>query len=338
MKELAEREGVWFVYDGDCPLCNHAAQALRIKRQFGALHLLNAREAGADHPLIGEINRRQLDIDEGMVIYCRDRFYHGKDALKFMATHGEARGAMNISFKALFQADRLAGMLYPWMRGTRNWLLRRLGVGRIDNLTKRREPIFKPVFGDAWDALPPVMKKHYANRPYTADRVTVEGRLDVMCGGPVRLLKPLILFMGGIPPFNETQVPVTVQFDSEPNRPAFHFNRVFHFRNRKPYGFRSHMLPVGGNELVEIMGLGVGWRMAFVWRDGRVILEHRGYALQWFGHLIPLPLTWLLGRGHAEETAVDDDHFDMFVEMTHPWWGTFYGYKGRFRVTEVGTD
>ncbi len=85
MSNLAEKKGVWFVYDGDCPMCNTAAHAFRIRQEHGSLHLVNAREASNDDPLIREINQRRLDLDEGMVIYCQDRFYHGSDALKFMA-------------------------------------------------------------------------------------------------------------------------------------------------------------------------------------------------------------------------------------------------------------
>jgi predicted DCC family thiol-disulfide oxidoreductase YuxK len=84
MSNLAEKQGVWFVYDGECPMCNTAAHAFRIKQQYGSLHLINARKT-KDDPLIEEINKRKIDLDEGMVIYCEDRFYHGKDALKFMA-------------------------------------------------------------------------------------------------------------------------------------------------------------------------------------------------------------------------------------------------------------
>lgn len=332
MEDLSAKEGVWFVYDGDCPICSHAAHALRIKQKFGALSVLNARQADPADPLIREINRRGLDIDEGMVIYCNGRFHHGKAALKFMARHGAAKGGMNLSFKALFWSDRLSALLYPWMRGARNWLIRRRGIGRIDNLRKRNTPLFRPVFGDAWDDLPPVMKKRYANRPYTDDVVTVEGRLDVTCAGPIRALRPLFLVFGTVPPFSQDAVPVTVRFKSDRNSQAYHFHRLFRFQGRKPYPFRSRMVRIRDNEVVEIMRFGIGWRMRLVWENGRVILKPRGFVLSWFGHFMPLPIGFLMGRGQAEEIPVDDDHFDMVAEMIHPLWGRFYQYRGRFRV------
>ncbi|MCD8566648.1 MAG: DUF393 domain-containing protein, partial [Alphaproteobacteria bacterium] len=73
MIQKAPKSGVWFIYDGECPLCRSAAHALRIRKDYGALHLINAREAQND-PLVQEVNQRGLDLDEGMAIYADGRF------------------------------------------------------------------------------------------------------------------------------------------------------------------------------------------------------------------------------------------------------------------------
>ncbi len=194
--------------------------------------------------------------------------------------------------------------------------------------------IFKSIFGASWDDLPAVMHKHYANRPYTDDMTTVVGELDVMCAGPIKLFAPLFWLMGGIPPHNENDVSVTVYFESDKNTKAFHFNRVFYFKKRKSYNFQSHMLQVKENEVLEIMRSGLGWRMQYLWEDGKVKLKHKGYALCMFKNIIPLPLTMLIGEVYAEEIAVNDNTFDMYTHIIHPWWGKIYEYKGRFTVKE----
>ncbi len=332
MSTLKEKHGVWLVYDGDCPICTRAADALRIKQEFGSLSVLNARET-TDDPLIDEINKRGLDLDEGMVVYVHDQFYHGKDALKFMAKYGQAKNIFMFASKGLFWSDILSRLMYPWMRGLRNGLLRRRNVGRIDNLNLKQEPTFKSIFGKDWDSLPPVMKKHYANHPYSNDVTTVEGILDIFCKPPLLWLSPLMKLLGQIPTFNENSVPVTVCFESDLNSKAFHFNRRFNFSDRKPYVFHSRMLQIKDNEVIEIMRFGLGWKMHYFWDGEKVILAHKGYALQLFGHIIPLPLTMLIGAGNAAEYPVDDNTFDMEVSISHPWWGKIYGYKGRFEVS-----
>jgi len=42
----------------------------------------------------------------------------------------------------------------------------------------------------------------------------------------------------------------------------------------------------------------------------------------------------LIGEGNALEKPVDDDTFDMQVDITHPWWGKVYEYKGRFHLKD----
>ena len=201
-----------------------------------------------------------------------------------------------------------------------------------DTSTDNDQPIFQSIFGEAWGQLPPVMHRHYANRPYSNDRVTAEGYLDVMCRGPIRLLAPMFQLLRLIPPYNEKNVPVTVSYESAKDTRDFHLNRTFHFTKGKPYRFQSRMHQLTGNQVVELMRFGIGWRMNYLWQDSKVVLQHRGYILKLFGHFIPLPLTALLGVGHGEEVAVDDETFDMFVEIRHPWWGKVYGYSGRFKI------
>lgn len=331
MSELKEKTGIWFVYDGECPICQYAAEAMRMKQAYGSLSLLNAREA-ADDPLIEEINRRGLDLDEGMVIYLDGRFYHGKQALMFMARYGTASNGFMSAVKLLFWSKSLALIFYPWMRGARNFLLKRKRVGRIDNLNAKQEPIFASVFGDQWQQLPPVMKKHYANHPYSNEVHIVEGMLNVFCRPPLVWLSPLLKRMGQIPPFNDTDVRVTVKFESDLDSKSFHFNRTFYFKGRKPHVFHSRMLQAEGNEVMEMMSFGLVWKSKFFWDGEKVVLSHSGYAVRLLGHVVPLPITWLLGAGNAIEVPVDDETFDMQVNITHPWWGEIYGYHGRFVV------
>lgn len=332
MMDSMTTKQIWFVYDGECPLCTQAALALKIKQEYGQLILLNARQ-DVNHWLMQEIQQRQFDLDEGMVIFDGLNFFHGKRALRFMASYGDNKGWFNLTTKALFWSDSLSSIVYPWLRGIRNCLLKRRKIKKIDNLSLHEQPIFRSIFADSWSQLPLVMHKHYANRPYSSDVTTVEGKLDVMCAGPIKWFSPLFWLLGGIPPHNEKDVAVTVQFESSPDTKEFRFNRQFYFKTRAPYRFQSTMQPIGTNELIEVMKFGVAWKMAYESSDNTVRLEHRGYVMCLFGHLIPMPLTWLMGEGNAKEIAIDDDHFSMSVDITHPWWGKVYQYNGVFKVT-----
>lgn len=334
MNTLTDKKGIWFIYDGECTICTYASSAVRIKEDYGQLFTLDARQ-NADDSLIQEINRRGLDLDEGMVIYTDGKFYHGKEVLKFLAKYGEGKNTLMTVFKGLFWSDHLAKVMYPWMRSVRNGLLRRKQIEPIDNLKLKNEPIFKAIFGDDWHKLPPIMKKHYANRPYTKDLNTVKGHLDLMCKPPLTWLSPLMKALGQIPTVNEEHVPVRVNFESDPDSKFFTFHRIFNFSSGKSYGFRSRMLQLKDNEVIELMKFGLGWKLAYHWDGEKVVLSHRGYALHFFGLFIPLPLTLLLGAGYAEEHPIDDNTFEMITHISHPLWGKVYQYNGRFELEDI---
>ena len=132
-KQIDTEAGVWFVYDGDCPLCRNAAQTLKIQDAVGPLHLLDARKAKG-HPLMSQIAAARLDLDEGMVMKYSDQLYHGAEALTLMALLGSDLGWFNKVNAALFKSPTCARICYPALRGGRNLLLKVLGVQKINAL------------------------------------------------------------------------------------------------------------------------------------------------------------------------------------------------------------
>lgn len=203
-------------------------------------------------------------------------------------------------------------------------------------------PTFAPVFGDQWAGMPPALKLHYANRPFSRDRVTVDGTLTVRMGTMTKILAPLFGMLGMLTPRDGDNIPCTVHFISEPGSNAFVFERWFAFPGRKPFCFRSRLVPKQGHEVVEYMRCGVGWRCTYSFEDGRVVLAHKGYLLNLFG--LDLPLPWigevLLGRGHASEEASGERSFRMAMGMKDGLFGAAmaYGYTGEFTVTQEDMD
>lgn len=201
-----------------------------------------------------------------------------------------------------------------------------------------REPIFQSIFGAAWEAMPSVMHQHYANRPYAQDMVTVEGMMEVRSSRFMRFFMSVLKWSGLLVPYQGQYVPTTVTFRSEPDSRAFIFDREFRFPDKAPCHFRSRMVPVGGNEVIEYMSLGIGWRAAYRFADNKVTLTHRGYVWRVLGYNIPMPLHWLFGKGYAEEEATGENSFRMHMDMRHPWFGEIYAYAGTFEVKEVRLD
>src|SRR5262245_2189102 len=119
---------IWFVYDGECPICQIGATYYKVRQAVGQLHTVDARTE-ANHPVMLEVNQAGLDLDEGMVIKFENQLYQGEQALILMAKLGADAGAFNKVNNFLFQSAPLARLLYPAMKGARNLALKFKGVG-----------------------------------------------------------------------------------------------------------------------------------------------------------------------------------------------------------------
>lgn len=193
-------------------------------------------------------------------------------------------------------------------------------------------PIFQEIFGAQWDKLPVVLQKHYANRGFSNDVTTVEGHLDVRYNWLMKLLAPMLRALGLLVPFAQRNIATTVRFSSEMSSNVFCFDRECRVEGRKPFHFRSRLVPQGGNEVIEFMRFGIGWRCAFSFENDEVTLSHRGYVWRLFGINIPVPIGLVLGVGSAREQALSDTSFRMCMTITHPLWGQVYEYTGDFEL------
>lgn len=114
----------WLVYDGDCPFCTRYTHYLRLRQAVGEVRLIDAREGGE---VVAMLDRRQVNLDEGMVLILGERCYHGADCLHALALLSSPVDWFNRLNHALFRRSALARTAYPLLRGGRNLVLRLMG-------------------------------------------------------------------------------------------------------------------------------------------------------------------------------------------------------------------
>ena len=324
------KKEVWLIYDGECPICRPSANALKIKKAAGTLHLVNARES---HPILEEIKQAGLNLDDGMVVKFKDRLYHGADAqyiLAMIGTNVDWFNRMNVLF---FHSKLIATLVYPILRFIRNTILKINGIKKLNNLaTHKSESIFQSVFGQKWHILPDILRKRYSNTSYSDDAITVVGKLDISF---TWMMYPFLHFLGYfnvLVPYQGNDVPVVVNFISMPDSSMLCFNRTFYFPNKKAYQFRSYMQHIKENVVVEFVLLGIGCQMKMYYEDGKIIMKHDGYVWSVFGKLLPIPLSGILGKIYAEEQLESQDSFSMLMKIVHPLFGTIFTYSGKFKI------
>lgn len=130
------KETIYFIYDGECPICQMGAGLYRPRQSVGTLQTVDARTE-KQHPVLREVNDAGLNLDDGMVIKYDGKLYHGQAALRIMAQLGADVGLFNRINNVLGKSEVISRITYPMMRTGRNLLLRLLGRENIQNLVKK---------------------------------------------------------------------------------------------------------------------------------------------------------------------------------------------------------
>lgn len=201
----------------------------------------------------------------------------------------------------------------------------------------KNEQVFKLVFGSAWEKLPPVFQKRYANRPFCNDVNTVEGKMEIHFSKLIAFFMPLFKLFHVLVPYQGKDIPVKVDFRSKIDSDGVFLERNFYFPGKKPYPFNSCMQAIKEQDVVERMAFGIGWRTHYFFDGKKVIMQHKSYVWQLFGLNIPLPLSLFIGKGYAEEEAIDNQSYRMSMTMTHFLFGVLYRYSGDFTFTRLSS-
>ena len=67
-----------FIYDGECPFCNHFAELLEIKSKINNIKILDGRK---NLNLIKSLLNKGYDIDKGAILLKDEDIFHGAEAI-----------------------------------------------------------------------------------------------------------------------------------------------------------------------------------------------------------------------------------------------------------------
>jgi predicted DCC family thiol-disulfide oxidoreductase YuxK len=122
---------ILLVYDKECPVCDAYCRVVRVRESVGKLRLVNARE---NTPIMEEITRQRLDIDQGMVLKVDGVLYYGPDAIHALSPMSSTSSALHRINYWMFSSKSRSRILYPMLRSGRNLLLKVLRKTKVNNL------------------------------------------------------------------------------------------------------------------------------------------------------------------------------------------------------------
>ncbi len=100
-----------FIYDGECPFCNHFAQLLEIKSCLPDLEILDGRK---NLPLLSQLYRQGYDLNKGAILIRNKNIMHGGEAINWICTEiKEPSGSLIELLRIIFISNKRTNLFFP---------------------------------------------------------------------------------------------------------------------------------------------------------------------------------------------------------------------------------
>ena len=115
-----------FIYDGECPFCNHFAELLELKSEIKDISILDGRK---NLELMKRLLNKGYDLDKGAILLKDDEIHHGSNAINVIC-----KEIINPSDKLLkllsliFKSQKRTNAIFPFLVRARRLALISKGV------------------------------------------------------------------------------------------------------------------------------------------------------------------------------------------------------------------
>ena len=117
-----------FIYDGECPFCNHFAELLEIKSKINNLKILDGRK---NLSIIRSLLEKGYDLDKGAILLKDDDIFHGAKAINIICkeVNNPSSNLLKI-LSSVFKSNKRTTLLFPFLLRARRFALISKGVSR----------------------------------------------------------------------------------------------------------------------------------------------------------------------------------------------------------------
>ena len=117
-----------FIYDGECPFCNHFAELLEIKSKINNIKILDGRK---NLSIIRSLLEKGYDLDKGAILLKDDDIFHGANAINVICkeVNNPSSDLLKI-LSSVFKSNKRTKLLFPFLLRARRFALISKGVSR----------------------------------------------------------------------------------------------------------------------------------------------------------------------------------------------------------------
>ena len=102
-----------FIYDGECPFCNHFAQLLEIKSSLPEFEIIDGRKNLA---LLSQLYNQGYDLNKGAILIRKGNIMHGADAINWICSElKEPSDSLLEVLRIIFTSNKRTNFLFPFL-------------------------------------------------------------------------------------------------------------------------------------------------------------------------------------------------------------------------------
>ncbi len=102
-----------FIYDGECPFCNHFAQLLELKSSLPEFEILDGRK---NLPLLSQLYNQGYDLNKGAILLSNEKILHGADAISLICSEiKEPSDSLLEVLRVIFTSNKRTKFLFPFL-------------------------------------------------------------------------------------------------------------------------------------------------------------------------------------------------------------------------------
>ena len=115
-----------FIYDGECPFCNHFAELLELKSKIKNISILDGRK---NPEIIRDLLKKGYDLDKGAILFKNNEIFHGAKAINAVCkliNHPSSKLLKILS--ETFKSSRRTKFIFPFLVRARRLALISKGI------------------------------------------------------------------------------------------------------------------------------------------------------------------------------------------------------------------
>jgi predicted DCC family thiol-disulfide oxidoreductase YuxK len=102
-----------FIYDGECPFCNHFAHLLELKSSLAEFEILDGRK---NLVLLSQLYDQGYDLNKGAILIIDENIMHGADAINWICSEiKEPSDSLLEVLRIIFTSNKMTNFLFPFL-------------------------------------------------------------------------------------------------------------------------------------------------------------------------------------------------------------------------------